>query len=100
MPKWDHFFGGAPAQSGRREASTWIFFDRLDIFSNATNQKITLALLLDCESATIDQFGASTEIFVQGISFSNTLYKVGSKELREIGCSFWTLLLRGFATGI
>ena len=35
-----------PAQSSRREASTWSFFDRLDIFSDATNRKITLALLI------------------------------------------------------
>ena len=27
--------GGETAQSSRREASTWTFFDRLDIFSNA-----------------------------------------------------------------
>ena len=43
---WDHFFGGVPAQSSRREASTWTFFDRLDIFSDATDLKNTLVLLL------------------------------------------------------
>ena len=43
---WDHFFGGVPAQSSRREASTWTFFDRLDIFSDATNLKMTLVVFV------------------------------------------------------
>ena len=30
---WRHFLGEVPAQSGRREASTEPFFDRLDTFS-------------------------------------------------------------------
>ena len=38
--------GGEPAQSSRREASTWTFFDRLDIFSNAIDVKNTLVLLV------------------------------------------------------
>ena len=32
------------AQSSRREASTWTFFDRLDIFSNVTDLKNTMYL--------------------------------------------------------
>ena len=40
----DHFWGGVPAQSSRREASTWTFFDRLDIFSDAIDRKMTMAL--------------------------------------------------------
>ena len=41
----DHFFGGAPAQSSRREAPTWSFIDRLDIFSDATDLENTLVVL-------------------------------------------------------
>ena len=43
---WGHFFGGVPAQSSRREASTWTFFDRLDIFSDATNLKMMLVVFV------------------------------------------------------
>ena len=39
---WDHFLGGVPAQSSRREASTWTFFDRFDIFSITTDATETL----------------------------------------------------------
>ena len=42
---WDHFFGGVPAQSSRREASNEPIFDRLDIFSDAIDLKNTLVLL-------------------------------------------------------
>ena len=40
---WDHFFGGVPAQSSRREASNKPIFDRLDIFSDAIDPKNMLA---------------------------------------------------------
>ena len=40
--------GGVLAESSRREASTWTFFDRLDIFSNATDEIITMALYIFC----------------------------------------------------
>ena len=40
------FWGGASAQSSRREASTWPFFDRLAIFSNAIDLKNTLVLFV------------------------------------------------------
>ena len=42
---WDHFFGGVPAQSSRREASTQPIFDRLDIFFDAIDLKNALVLL-------------------------------------------------------
>ena len=42
---WGHFFGGVPAQSSRREASTQPIFDRLDIFFDAIDLKNTLVLL-------------------------------------------------------
>ena len=47
---WGHFFGGAPAQSSRREASTWTFLDRLDIFFDAINILSRLALWIRYES--------------------------------------------------
>ena len=43
---WDHFFGGALAQSSRREASTWTLLDRLDIFSNAIDLKNSLVVFV------------------------------------------------------
>ena len=42
---WDHFLSGVAAQSGRREASSWTFLDRLDIFSDAIDLKNTQVLL-------------------------------------------------------
>ena len=39
-------FGGVPAQSSRREASTWTFFDRFEVFSNATDLKNALVVFV------------------------------------------------------
>ena len=64
---WDHFLGGVPAQSSRREASTWTFLDRLDKNSNATKLKITPVLLFLCVYNTIDSFGQHNKIFAVAI---------------------------------